>query len=176
MSRIWAVARHMTAESIRSKIALPFIVGLVILLAVLPFKAVGDGLTLKSRVQTYLSWSLGVVGFALSVLTVLLSCSTLASEIREKHARTFNVRAGDPAGLVVAWLAELLFAFDVDGWVFARFAVRTEADVALDAVGYGETADLERHVLGTAVKAVTYHELDVRLEPGKAQMRVILDL
>ena len=114
--------------------------------------------------------ALGAAGLGLQSLIVR------EGEIREKHARTFNVRAGDPAGLVVAWLTELLFAFDVDGWVFARFAVRTEADVALDAVGYGETADLERHVLGTAVKAVTYHELDVRLEPGKAQMRVILDL
>lgn len=85
MSRIWAVARHMTYESVRSKVALLFIAIIILLLVVLPFQAAGDGLTLKSRVQTFLSWSLSLVGLSLSVLTVLLSCNALASEIRQRQ-------------------------------------------------------------------------------------------
>ena len=117
--------------------------------------------------------------FADALVAVGLGLQSLIvreGEIREAGTRRFSVRAGDPGALAVAWLNELVFTFDVDGWVFARFVVRTEADVALEAVGHGETVDLKRHALGTAVKAATYHELDVRLEPGKAQVRVILDL
>jgi SHS2 domain-containing protein len=97
-------------------------------------------------------------------------------EVHEAGTRRFRVQAADPGGLAVAWLSELLFTFDVHGWVFARFAVCTSSDVELAAVGFGEPVDLDRHLLGTAVKAATYHGLDVRLEPGKAQLQVILDL
>ena len=82
MSRIWAVARHTIAECIRTRIAVVFIVVMAAILLSLPFSVAGDGVTLKSRVQSYLSYSLGLVAFLLSLLTVFLSCSTLASEIR----------------------------------------------------------------------------------------------
>ncbi len=85
MSRIWAVARHMIAESVRTKVALLFVAIIVILLTVTPFVVAGDGLTLKSRVQSFLAYSLSAVGFLLSMLTVFLSCGSLAGEIRQKH-------------------------------------------------------------------------------------------
>ena len=85
MSRIWAVARHMIAEGIRMKSALVFIVIILILLPVIPLTVVGDGVTLKSRAQSLLSYSLGSVGFLLSLLTVFLACGALSNEIRQKH-------------------------------------------------------------------------------------------
>ena len=69
MSRIWAVARHMIAEGIRMKSALVFMVIIVILLTVIPLTVAGDGVTVKSRAQSFLSYSLGSVGFLLSLLT-----------------------------------------------------------------------------------------------------------
>ncbi|MHC4441176.1 MAG: ABC transporter permease [Planctomycetota bacterium] len=84
-SRIWAVARHMIAEGIRMKIALVFIGLIVIILPVMPFAISGDGVTLTSRVQSFLSYSLGSVGFLLSLLTVFLSCGSLANEIQMKQ-------------------------------------------------------------------------------------------
>lgn len=85
MSRIWAVARHMIAEGIRMKVALVFIVLIVLLVPILPFTVAGDGLTLKSRIQSFLAYSLGAVSLILSMLTVFLSCSALASEIRTRQ-------------------------------------------------------------------------------------------
>jgi hypothetical protein len=84
-SRIWGVARHMIAEGIRMKVAVVFIVIILLLLAVLPFTVAGDGLTLKSRVQNFLAYSLGPVGFFLSLLTVFLACATLSNEIRTRQ-------------------------------------------------------------------------------------------
>lgn len=85
MSRIWAVARHMIAEAIRLKVAIVFISLLVIILPLLPFVLAGDGVTLTSRVQSFLVYALGGVGFLLSVLTIFLACGTLFNEMRERH-------------------------------------------------------------------------------------------
>ena len=85
MSRIWAVARHMIAECIRTRTALVIIVILVGFLAVAPFVLQGDGLTLRSRVQSYLAYSLGLSGVLLSLMTVVLACGALVDEIRGKQ-------------------------------------------------------------------------------------------
>lgn len=97
-------------------------------------------------------------------------------EIRDRRRRTFAVTAGDPAALVVVWLNELIFAFDVDQLVFARFEVHTTSDRSLEALAVGEPFDSDRHRLGTGIKAATYHELNVRLGDDRAELRVILDL
>ena len=85
MAYIWAVARHMIAEAIRMKIALVFIGILVVILPVLPFMLAGDGLTLQSRMQSFLAYSLGLAGTLLSLLTVFLACGALANEVRDKY-------------------------------------------------------------------------------------------
>lgn len=85
MGRIWAVARHMIAEGLRMKIALIFIGVIVLFVPILPFAVAGDGLTLKSRIQSFLAYSLGLVSFLLSLLTVFLSCAALSNEIRNKQ-------------------------------------------------------------------------------------------
>lgn len=85
MGRIWAVARHMVAEGIRMKIAMVFIAVLLILLPALPFAVEGDGVTLKSKVQSFLAYSLGAVSFLLSVLTVFLACGALNQEISTRQ-------------------------------------------------------------------------------------------
>lgn len=85
MFRIWAVARHVIAESIRTKVALLFIAIILVILGTMPFLVTGDGVTIKSRVQNYLAYSLGLTGVLLSILTVFLSCGTLSSEIQQKQ-------------------------------------------------------------------------------------------
>lgn len=99
-----------------------------------------------------------------------------AGPIRERVRREFSVRAPDAAALVVAWLNELIYAFDVDTQVFGRFEVRSASPTQLIAVGYGEVVDLSRHQLGTAVKAATYHELAVDVHADGVRIRVILDV
>jgi hypothetical protein len=85
MYRIWAVARHMIAESIRQKIALVGIVLVLLMLTVLPFVVEGDGVTLASRMQSFLAYTLGGVGVVLSVVTVFLSCLAITDEVSNKR-------------------------------------------------------------------------------------------
>jgi len=65
--------------------ALVFIGIIVIILPVMPFVVAGDGVTLTSRVQSFLTYALGSVGFLLSLLTVFLACGSLSNEIQQKQ-------------------------------------------------------------------------------------------
>jgi hypothetical protein len=76
--KIWAVARHMIAEGLRMKIAIVFIAILLLVLPIMPFTLAGDGVTLTSRVQSFLTYSLTLAGVLLSLLTLFLSCATIA--------------------------------------------------------------------------------------------------
>ncbi len=127
MRRTWAVAVQMIREGIRMKIALVFILVLVAIWPLL-FTVEGDGVTLKSRIQMFLSWSLWIVGFVLSVLTILLSCWSLSNEIREKHIQMVAVKPiprwqfvlGKWLGVVVLDVA-LLAGCGVIVYGFARY-------------------------------------------------------
>lgn len=96
--------------------------------------------------------------------------------VRARDTRTFRVAAADADALVVAWLSELLYALDVDGWLSARFEVSVNEGFRLSATARGETFDEARHVLGVGVKAVSYHELAVQCESDAVRIRVIVDV
>lgn len=85
-SRIWAVARHMIAEGLRMKIAVIFIAVLLFVLPVMPFTLAGDGVTLTSRVQSFLTYSLTLAGVLLSLLLLLPA--------RRSRARSARSRSG----------------------------------------------------------------------------------
>ena len=79
---IWAVARQTLAEAIRMKIAVFFIV-----LMVLGFwgatRTQGDG-TVSGRVQSFLAYSLTSIGVLLSLLSIFLSRS-LSDELVQRQ-------------------------------------------------------------------------------------------
>lgn len=85
MYRIWAVARHMIAESIRQKIALVGIFVIGGMLLTMPFVAEGDGATLTSRVQSFLAYSMGGINFVMSLVTIFLACLAINDEILNKR-------------------------------------------------------------------------------------------
>ena len=93
-----------------------------------------------------------------------------------RDTRTFQVTAGDAAALLVAWLSELLFAFETDGWLSAAIDISAADACKLSATARGEMFDDARHELGVGVKAVSYHDLTVRCEADGVRVRVILDV
>ncbi|MGB2755371.1 MAG: archease [Phycisphaerae bacterium] len=83
----------------------------------------------------------------------------------------------DAAELVVCWLQELLYRFEMEHLVPLEFDFAEAGPARVRArVGFGRF-DPKRHRAGTEVKAVTYHELAVRAEPGGTwSARMILDV
>ena len=88
------------------------------------------------------------------------------------------LRADDPAGLLVAWLSELIFLFETKHTLFNRFEVFVADDgLSLQGEAGGEPIDRDRHLLDHEVKAVTHHRLDLRQESAEGwSAEVILDV
>ena len=78
------------------------------------------------------------------------------------YFREVSIGSTDVAALAVDWPNELLYVFDAEGFLRARFRVSVaESGISLVARCAGEPVDLERHEFQTAVKVATYHDLDV---------------
>lgn len=87
MISLWGIARTTIAEGIRMKVAVVFILLLVLILPTLPLASSGDG-TLKGQVQSFLNYSLTATWLLLSLLTIFMSCSTLANEIKNRQVHS----------------------------------------------------------------------------------------
>ena len=97
-------------------------------------------------------------------------------QVREETSRYIEAEAGDRESLVVSWLNELLYLFDVEGTIFRRFDILELTNTRLKADAYGEKADASRHELRGGVKAATYHMLKVAEDRGRWRIRVIFDV
>lgn len=103
--------------------------------------------------------------------------------------REISLTADSLEDLLVAWLEELLFLFEVDSLLFSGAGVRVEEgpdggpgpgpdpeSFRLHATARGEVYDPERHPLKVLIKGVTYHELTVEETPNGWWARVIFDI
>lgn len=100
--------------------------------------------------------------------------------VRPSLHRSFELAAPDLETLLVDWLGELVYVFEVDRQLFADAEVsigESEAGPRLAAVARGEPYDPDRHPVRVLVKAVTHHALEVSCRPDGAWFaRVIFDV
>lgn len=78
--------------------------------------------------------------------------------------------------LMVDWLSELLYLHDVENLLFKGFKVESIGEDGLKAVVTGEPFQEGIHVIKTEVKAVTYHQIEVRKENERWKAQIIFDL
>jgi len=95
--------------------------------------------------------------------------------VKENVSRKVNVEATDQEALLVDWLNELLYLFDVEHIIFKRFDITVLSQNRLQAKVYGEKIDKSRHRLKTGVKAATYHMLKIEKNKG-VRIQFILDI
>jgi SHS2 domain-containing protein len=88
--------------------------------------------------------------------------------------REISLEAIDQEALVVGWLNELLYLFDVDRIIFKEFEIDRLGHRHLQAIARGERIDVSRHHLRTEIKAATYHTLKIEEGDG-VRIQVILD-
>ena len=86
------------------------------------------------------------------------------------------VEADGLAELLHDFLSALLVACTARGFVASELAVDAIDTRTVRATAKGERLDPARHDVRAEIKAVTYHELDVRPVPGGWQARVIFDV
>ena len=85
------------------------------------------------------------------------------SEIENTGQCDIRLEAPDLEQLLVDWLSELLFLNSANNLVFGFFKVDLdEKKKSLNAKVFGEKFNLSKHKIGTEIKAVTYHMLEVK--------------
>jgi SHS2 domain-containing protein len=89
--------------------------------------------------------------------------------------RQVEVTADDRSDLLVAWLNELIYVFEVDNMLFKRFDISELNETRLRARCYGERIDPERHKIKVGFKAATYHMLKIDEGDG-FRVQVLFDI
>ncbi|MGQ0572107.1 MAG: archease [Armatimonadota bacterium] len=95
----------------------------------------------------------------------------------ENHAwMERTLEADDTAGLLAAWLNDLLVVLNAEAFVPKVFVIDEIDDRGLRATVHGEPVDPQRHRFKLDVKAATYHMLEVKRTDDGWSARVIFDV
>ncbi|MBA7662136.1 Protein archease [subsurface metagenome] len=105
----------------------------------------------------------------------LFNLITELDDVAEILYRDIKLTAPDQESLLVEWLNELIYLFDIENIVFKRFDIIKLNNTQLKARSYGEKVDSSKHKLKTGVKAATYHMLKVDKDNG-CKVQVLFDI
>jgi SHS2 domain-containing protein len=97
-------------------------------------------------------------------------------KVRQRLERRIEIKGESLERLMVDWLSELLYLHDVENLLFKGFKVESVGEGGLKARVKGEPFQEGVHVIKTGVKAVTYHQIEVRKENGRWRAQIIFDL
>src|SRR3954468_21937163 len=99
--------------------------------------------------------------------------------VRPSVPQSVTLEAPTLEDLLVDWLNELLYRFEVRNVLFSDADVTIEerdGRWALSATARGEPFDPSRHPSRVLVKSATYHGLQVTREQGTWRARVVFDI
>jgi len=97
-------------------------------------------------------------------------------QIDVQVSREIVVEGHDVVSLLIAWLNELVFLFDSEYLIFRQFEIESLTETDLKGRTSGEPYDAQRHDLGSAIKAVTWHEAAVERTDVGYKARIIFDI
>ncbi len=98
------------------------------------------------------------------------------ASVQQRESVSVSAEGLEPEGLLVAWLEEVLFAFDARGFAPATAKVTALDQGRVEGTLAGEPFDRSRHRPRSEVKAVTYHDLAVEKTQRGYEASVIFDL
>lgn len=96
--------------------------------------------------------------------------------VADVDTRSIEVTGNDREELLVAWLEEILFAFESEGFVPCRVEVVELSQVRAVGHLHGEDFDPDTHPVRQVVKAVTYHNLRITESGDGCEVTVVLDV
>ena len=99
--------------------------------------------------------------------------------VRPVVTQSVTLEAGSIETLLVDWLNELLYRFEVQNMLFCDATVTVEPRQdrwMLGATVAGELFDPARHPSRVLVKGATYHGLTVSETAGEWRARIVLDI
>jgi SHS2 domain-containing protein len=106
----------------------------------------------------------------------LFSLITELESIEAKLHLDLKVRSKHRDSLLVEWLNELIYLFDVKHILLNRFDIKTLDHNQLKATCYGEDFDPVKHKINIGVKAATYHMLKIAKDGVGYKAQIIFDI
>ena len=95
---------------------------------------------------------------------------------RSEKTVKVELEGQDRADLLVRWLNEILYLFQVRGLVPVEARVEKLSGNTLNATLDAATYRLEEHGAGTDIKAATYHRVEIKPHRSGWRARVFFDL
>lgn len=110
----------------------------------------------------------------------LFEVMTDTSKIDQTLSEIVKVRAADNFELLYNWLEQFLIKFEVENKIYSKFEVKAikkiNSELILSAKIFGEPFNHEKHPSKVEVKAITYHEMDIKEHNGLFKARFLLDI
>jgi SHS2 domain-containing protein len=113
---------------------------------------------------------------ALAMFNVIINTEKVSGDT----AREIFLKSPDLESLLVDWLSELIYIFEVDEIVFREFRVEkieeNEGEYSIKARALGEKYYPESHPFETEIKAVTYNQLEIAKTADGWKAQIIVDI
>ncbi len=106
----------------------------------------------------------------------LFSLMADLDDLKETVQRELQLSAEDAEVLLVEWLNELIYIFDVEHIIFKRFEIDKLSSTEIKARCFGEKIKPGQHRLKREIKAATYHMLRINKEDSGYKVQVIFDI
>ncbi len=105
----------------------------------------------------------------------LFNLITYVYRIKPEIKRKVEIMAADTEELLVEWLNELIYIFEVEHVLFCDFNILEISENSLNAICTGEKIN-QKHIIKREVKAATYHMLHITRVKDEFRARIIFDL
>ena len=109
---------------------------------------------------------------ATGMASLIIDLDTIGDHI----VRSIELESDDDENLLVEWLNELLYIFDVEQVLFKRIEVSHVHNATIKAVCFGDRIDYQRHHVKREIKAATYHMLTLSKAHTTHSAQVIFDI
>jgi len=122
------------------------------------------------------AWGRSMEGAFVNAARGMLDLMVDSKGLCPAEFRRIQVKGKDREALLVAWLSELLYLFEVEGFLPVEYEIGNLGDQQLEAKVRGDILDPTRHSVKGLVKAATYHLVEVKEVDGRWQVQVVLDV
>lgn len=96
--------------------------------------------------------------------------------VEDRDSFSVEAEGEDAESLLINWLQEILFTFDAERFAPCKVEIAAlEEGRVVGRLG-GEEFDPERHGTRTEIKAVTWHDLDLRESEAGLEVTILFDV
>lgn len=115
-----------------------------------------------------------------TTLSLMATISPNLELIEPKIEKEVNIIAEDKESLIFDFLSELLYLFDVEQLIFSQIKVKPlkqlENQYKLTAILKGDVFNINKHEIGTEVKAVTYSFMQIEETKERVEILMVFDI